>query len=141
MTYDPTKLDDLEMLNLLAKGLIDYLEQVRGGEKDPFPYPDALLRGFNQLAIACALQGLERAKRPKSIPEFVEIWGALPLAAWPLQLDSLASYGFDGNDVLIEHDSGNYPTKLCQELAEIDNLCDCPTRAVQLNRINASVLP
>lgn len=120
MTYDPTKLDDLEMLNLLAKGLIDYLEQVRGGEKDPFPYPDALLRGFNQLAIACALQGVERAKRPKSIPEFVTIWGVLPLAAWPLQLDSLASYGFNSNDVLIELDSGNYPTRLCQEIAEID---------------------
>jgi len=40
---DPTKLDDLEMLSLLAHGLIPYMERVAAGEEDPFPYPNALL--------------------------------------------------------------------------------------------------
>ena len=40
MATDPTKLDDLEMLSLLAGGLIPYTERVEAGEKDPFPYPD-----------------------------------------------------------------------------------------------------
>ena len=52
MTSDPTKLDDTEMLSLLALGLIPYLERVIAGEQDPFPYPDALLCGFNQLILA-----------------------------------------------------------------------------------------
>jgi hypothetical protein len=66
MASDPTKLDDLEMLSLIAHGLIPYMEQVMVGEKDPFPYPDALLRGFNQLILICALRDLPRAERPKA---------------------------------------------------------------------------
>lgn len=65
MSYNPTQLDHLKILSLLSKGLISYLERVRAGETEPFPYPDALLRGFNQLGIACALQGVERALPPQ----------------------------------------------------------------------------
>jgi hypothetical protein len=116
MSYDPTKLDDLEMLSLLARGLISYLEQVRAGEKEPFPYPDALLRGFNQLCLTCALQAVERAKRPSSIPDFVETWGRLPLAEWPLRLE-IPSYTFTADDCLIEPNVDAFPTPLCFELA------------------------
>ncbi len=35
MATDPTKLDDLEMLSLLAIGLIPCMERVAAGEKDP----------------------------------------------------------------------------------------------------------
>ena len=79
MTYNPTQLNYQEMLSLLAGGLIPYLQQVRAGETDPFPYPDELLRRFNRLLIACAVQEVERSKRPKSIPDFVEQWATLPL--------------------------------------------------------------
>jgi hypothetical protein len=132
MTYDPTKLDHLEILSLLATGLIDYLKRVRDGEQDPFPYPDALVRGFNQLGIACALQGVDRAKRPKSIPEFVKTWGTLPLAAWHLHLE-IASYTFTTNDYLIELDLGE-PTQLCKELAQGVKL-----RQVKINSVTARV--
>ena len=54
MISDPTKLNDIEMLSLLAVGLIPHMERVIAGEKDPFPYPDALLGGFNQLLFTCA---------------------------------------------------------------------------------------
>jgi len=40
------------MLSLLAGGLIPYLQQVRAGKTNPFPYPDELLHGFNELLIA-----------------------------------------------------------------------------------------
>jgi hypothetical protein len=61
MAGDLTRLDDLEMLSLLALGLISYVERVEVGEKDPFPYPDALLRGFNQLILSCALRDVPKA--------------------------------------------------------------------------------
>lgn len=118
MTYDPTRLDSLEILSLLARGLIDYLERVRAGEKDPFPYPEYLLRGFNQLGIACVLQGIDRTKRPSSIPEFVTTWGILPLGAWPLKLE-IDSPGFSSDDYLIEPEQQDRPTRLCYKLAGI----------------------
>lgn len=37
MATDPIKLDDLEMLSLLAVGLILYMERVAAGEKTHFP--------------------------------------------------------------------------------------------------------
>jgi hypothetical protein len=51
----------MEMLSLIAKGLIPFMERVVAGEKDPFPYPDALLCGFNQLILTCALRGCLRS--------------------------------------------------------------------------------
>ena len=116
MSYDPAKLDHLEILLLLAKGVIEYFTRVTAGEEDPFPYPETLLRGFNQLNIACALQGVERAKRPKSIPEFVQSWGRLPLTAWSMRLE-IVPYTFTENDYLIDPDLG-LPTQLCQQLAQ-----------------------
>jgi len=47
MTFDPTKLNDIEMLSLLALGLVPYMERVIAGKEDPFPYRDALLYSFN----------------------------------------------------------------------------------------------
>ena len=116
MSYDPTKLDHLEILSLLARGVIQYLERVEAGEKDPFPYPEVLIRGFNQLNIACALAGVERAKRSKSIPEFVETWGRMPLSRWSLRLE-IVSYTFTDNDYLIDLELG-LPTQLCKDLAQ-----------------------
>jgi hypothetical protein len=116
MSYNPTQLDHLEILSLLSQGLICYLERVRAGETDPFPYPDALLRGFNQLGIACALQGVERAKRPRSILEFVKVWGTLPLSEWSLKLE-IKDYQFTDEARLIEPDLDARPTQLCEELA------------------------
>lgn len=115
VNYNPAQLNHAEILSLLARGLIEYLERVSAGEVDPFPYPDALLRGFNQLLIACALQEVDRAKRPKSIPEFVQIWATLPLVAWPLKLQT--PYSFTVDDYLVEPDLGDSPTQLCQRLA------------------------
>ena len=116
MNYDPAKLDHLEIISLLAKGLIEYFTRVTAGEEDPFPYPEALIRGFNQLNIACALQDVERVKRCKSIPEFVYNWGILPLTAWSIQLE-ITPYTLTGDDYLIDPDLG-LPTQLCQQLAQ-----------------------
>lgn len=82
MISDPTKLNDIEMLSLLALGLIPHMERVIAGEQNPFPYPDALLCGFNQLLLTCALRDVPRAQRPASIPEFITTWGVLPLSEW-----------------------------------------------------------
>ena len=79
MISDPTKLNDIEMLSLLAVGLIPHMKRVIAGELDPFPYPDALLCGFNQLILTCALRDVPRAQRPTSIPEFIATWGIMPL--------------------------------------------------------------
>ena len=47
------------------------MERVIAGEQDPFPYPNALLRGFNQLLLTCTLRDVPRAQRPASIPKFI----------------------------------------------------------------------
>ena len=117
MSYDPTQLDDLEMLQLIALGLIPYMDEVLAGETNPFPYPEPLLRGFNQLCLTCALRDVERKERPKSIPEFVQMWGPLPLSEWPLKLEVLAdvlAYG----DRLLDPDFDSRPTQLCYQLVK-----------------------
>ena len=115
MSYDPTKLNHSEILSLLASGVLEYFGRIRAGEKDPFPYPDPLIRGFNQLSIACALQNVERSKRPKGVVEFVETWGKLPLTKWALKLE-VADYAFTADDCLIKPDVSK-PTQLCKDLA------------------------
>ena len=116
MATDPTKLDDLEMLSLLAHGLIPYMKQVEAGEKDPFPYPDALLRGFNQLILTCALHDIPRAQRPTSIPAFVTTWAILPLTEWAVKLDIPAD-AFITGDRLLDPDYDCRPTVLCRKLS------------------------
>jgi hypothetical protein len=116
MATDPTKLDDLEMLSLLAHGLIPYMGRVATGEKDPFPYPDTLLCGFNQLILTCALRDVPRAQRPKSIPEFVATWATLPLAEWNLKLDISADV-FTTGARLLDPECDGSPTALCRKLS------------------------
>ena len=116
MANDPTKLDDLEMLSLLAVGLIPFMERVAAGEKDPFPYPDALLRGFNQLILTCALRDVPRAERPTSIPAFVTTWAILPLTEWATKLDVPADVFITG-DRLLDSECDGRPTALCRKLS------------------------
>ncbi len=116
MAGDPTKLDDLEMLSLIAHGLIPFMERVTAGEKDPFPYPDALLRGFNQLILTCALRDVPRAERPTSIPAFVTTWAILPLTEWAVKLDIPADVFITG-DHLLDRDYDGKPTALCRKLS------------------------
>jgi len=115
MVSDPTKLDDLEMLSLLAHGLIPYIERVMAGEKDPFPYPDALLRGFNQLILTC-VRDVSKAQRPASIVEFVATWATLPLAEWIVKLDIPADV-FTAGDRLLDPGCDGNPTALCRKLS------------------------
>ena len=116
MATDPTKLDDLEMLSLLANGLIPFMERVSAGEKDPFPYPNTLLRGFNQLILACALRDIPRTQQPASIPKFVSIWAILPLTEWAVKLDIPADV-FIAGDRLLDPDYDSKPTALCRKLS------------------------
>ena len=116
MATDPTKLDDLEMLSLLAVGLILYMGRVAAGEKDPFPYPDTLLRGFNQLILTCALRDVPRAERPISIPAFVTTWAILLLTEWAVKLDIPADV-FTTGDHLLDPDYDGKPTALCRKLS------------------------
>jgi pPIWI_RE three-gene island domain Y len=116
MATDPTKLDDLEMLSLLAHGLILFMEQVAAGEKDPFPYPGTLLRGFNQLILTCALCNVPRAERPTSIPAFVTTWAILPLTEWAVNLDIPVDMLAAG-DRLLDPDYDGRPTALCRKLS------------------------
>lgn len=116
MTIDPTKLDDIEILSLLALGLIPHMERVVAGEKDPFPYPDALLGGFNQLILICALRDVPRAQRPTSIPEFIATWGLLPLSEWCVKLDVPADL-LTTDERLLDPECDSRPTKLCQQLS------------------------
>ncbi len=124
MASDPTKLDDLEMLSLLAVGLILYMGRVAAGEKDPFSYPDTLLRGFNQLILTCALCDVPRAQRPTSIPEFVATWAILPLTEWGVKLDIPADVFITGDSAsahaglrLLDPDYDGKPTVLCRRLS------------------------
>lgn len=116
MASDPTKLDDLEMLSLLANGLIPFMERVTAGEKDPFPYPDALLCGFNQLILTCALRDVPRAVRPKSIPAFVATWAIMPLPEWDVKLD-IPAHMLAASDRLLDPDYDGRPTVLCRKLS------------------------
>lgn len=116
MTSDLSKLDDLEILSLLALGLIPHMERVVAGEKDPFPYPDALLCGFNQLILTCALRDVPRAQRPASIPEFIATWGILPLSEWGVKLDVPADL-LTADERLLDPDNDGRPTELCQRLS------------------------
>lgn len=116
MASDPMKPDDLEMLSLLALGLIPFMEQVMAGEKDPFPYPKALLCGFNQLLLLCALRDVPRAQRPKSIPEFVATRAILSLSEWGVELDIPADILATG-DRLLDPECDSRPTALCKKLS------------------------
>lgn len=116
MASDPTKLDDVEMLSLLALGLISFMLQVKAGEKDPFPYPEALLCGFNQLSLICALRDVPRAQHPTSIPDFVTTWAILPLAEWSVKLDIPADMLATG-DRLLDPECDGSPTVLCRKLS------------------------
>jgi pPIWI_RE three-gene island domain Y len=89
---------------------------VVAGEKDPFPYPNTLVCGFNQLILTCALRDVPRAQRPKSIPEFVTTWAILPLAEWSVKLDIPAGVFIAGDRLLDPEYSGN-PTALCKKLS------------------------
>ncbi len=115
MATDPTKLDDLEMLSLLAVGLIPYMGRVAAGEKDPFPYPDALLCGFNQLILIC-VRDVPRAQRPTSIPAFVTTWAILPLTEWAVKLD-ISPDVFITGDRLLDSDYDGRPTVLCRKFS------------------------
>ena len=116
MTSDATILDDIEMLSLLALGLIPHMERVIAGEQDPFPYPDALLCGFNQLILTCTLRDVPRAQRPASIPEFIATWGILPLSEWCVKLDVPADL-FTPDERLLDPEYGGRPTQLCKQLS------------------------
>lgn len=116
MKYNPAHLDDLEMLQLIALGLIPYLERVLAGEESPFPYPEALLRGFNQLCLACALRDVARIEHPQSIPEFVQEWGSLPLLEWPLKLE-LPQDVLTPDARLLDPDLEGRLTQLCYKLS------------------------
>lgn len=119
MTSDPTKLNDIEMLSLLAFGLVPYMERVIAGEQDPFPYPDALLCGFNQLILTCALRDVPRAQRPASIPEFIATWGILPLSEWGVKLDVPVGL-FTPDERLLDPDCDSRPTALCKKLSRLE---------------------
>ena len=141
MVSDPTKLDDLEMLSLLAHGLIPYMERVAAGEKDPFPYPDALLRGFNQLILTCALQDVPRAERPTSIPKFVATWAVLPLAEWGVKLDIPADMLVVGDSAsahaglrLLDPECDGEPTALCRKLSRGEAMPSAIKRATIVDR-------
>lgn len=116
MTSDPTKLNDIEMLSLLAVGLIPHMEQVIAGEKDPFPYPDTLLCGFNRLLLTCALRDVPRAQRPASIPEFIATWGVLSLSEWCVKLEVPADL-FTADERLLDPECESRPTQLCKQLS------------------------
>jgi hypothetical protein len=116
-SYDPTQLDESEILHLVASGLISYMEAVLAGEADPFPYPEALVRGFNQLSLACALQDVARQERPASIPQFVREWGQRPLLDWPLKLKLLQEV-LTQSDRLLDPECDGRPTQLCYQLGK-----------------------
>lgn len=134
MANDPTKLDDLEMLSLIAHGLIPYMERVMAGEKDPFPYPDALLRGFNQLILACALRDVPKVQQPASIPEFVATWAILPLSEWAVKLDVPADMLVVG-DHLLDPEYGGNPTVLCRRLSRGEAMPSVAKKAINVDKV------
>ena len=92
------------------------MERVEAGEKDPFPYLDILLRGFNQLILTCALRDVPRAERLISIPEFVATWAIIPLAEWSVKLD-IPTDVFIAGDRLLDPKCDGRPTVLCRRLS------------------------
>lgn len=138
MACDPTKLDDLEMLSLLALGLIPFVERVMAGEKDPFPYPEALLCGFNQLSLICALRDVPRAQRPKSIPDFVATWGILPFSEWGVKLDISVDMLVVG-DRLLDPEYDGRPTALCRKLSRGEAIGQSPHYALAIQTLRKEV--
>ncbi len=148
MVSGPIKLDDLEMLSLLAVGLIPYMKQVEAGEKDPFSYPDTLLGGFSQLLLTCALRDVPRAERPTSIPAFVATWAILPLTEWAVNLDIPADVFITGDSAsahaglrLLDPDYDGRPTELCRKLSRGEVMPRTAKRATIADRTaNAKVI-
>ena len=92
---------------------------VMAGEKDPFPYLDALLCGFNQLILTCALRDVPRAEQPTSIPKFAATWAILPLAKWAVNLDIPVDMLAVGN-CLLDPEYDSRPTALCRKLSRAE---------------------
>jgi ribosomal protein S27AE len=98
----------LDVLTLLASGIVKYDRQLRAEPPAVFPYPHALQRGLDRLTARCFAQGMTP---PGSVPDLLG-WCNEPFdpARWPLALGDMAG----PDDRLL---AGPLPTVFCQQIA------------------------
>lgn len=106
-TRAPALPDDELTLHLIASGLIRLVQRVAGGAPIGYPYPVALQRGLDRLALACWRRG---QLQPQGVNDLIGL-AQRPLAEWPLQLPA---------ETIGRHDrllDGETPTSVCDAWA------------------------
>lgn len=107
----PSREDSVLALRQCATGLLALADRSSGGEDEwAYPFPQALQRGLNRLALACLWRGRPPIGDLAALVELAE----QPLAAWPLDLP-LDEY--DLAATLLTPDGTGRPTQVCEELA------------------------
>lgn len=74
--------DDELTLRLIAKGIVEYAQQMQ--KPRLFPYPAALQLGVEKLQAICVMQN---QTQPQGVPDFVTNWAQEPLRDWPIEID------------------------------------------------------
>jgi len=104
----PSDEASLDVMTLLASGIVQYDRQLRAESPVVFPYPPALQRGLDRLTARCLAHGMTP---PGSVPDLLG-WCNEPFspARWPLALGDMAG----PDDRLL---AGPLPTVFCQQIA------------------------
>jgi hypothetical protein len=97
----------MDVLHLVASGVLQAKEAEREGKPLKLPYPAPLQRGLDVLSAIC-LQA--RVDPPRSVPDLLA-WCRRSLTSWPLQLGGDAAVPGDRLLDRVE------PTQLCEEWA------------------------
>lgn len=74
--------DDELTLRQIAKGIVEYAQQMQKSRL--FPYPGALQLGVEKLQAICVMQN---QPQPQGVPDFVTNWAQHPLRDWPIEID------------------------------------------------------
>lgn len=74
--------DDELTLRQIAKGIVEYAQQMQKSRL--FPYPAALQLGVEKLQAICVMQN---QPQPQGVPDFVTNWAQHPLRDWPIEID------------------------------------------------------
>jgi hypothetical protein len=97
----------MDVLHLVASGVLQAKDAEREGKPPRLPYPVPLQRGLDVLSIICLRAGVDA---PRSVPDLLA-WCRQPLTSWPLHLETDAVVA---GDRLLD---GIEPTQLCEEWA------------------------
>ena len=74
--------DEESTLRQIAKGIVQYAQQMQ--KPRLFPYPETLQLGVEKLQVICVMQN---KTQPQGIPDFLCNWVQRPIRDWTLEID------------------------------------------------------